>query len=200
VWAETTAYVKDIMEITLRITPGTGSKVLRMIRSGEMVTVLEESEGWSKVRLTDGTEGWMVNRYLAQQEPVSVRSKALMEENTRLKQSMSDLAGKNLELGKANEELKVALNQLKPESEAVKKELDQLKRSASDYLILKKENEDLKLKQERMESSAQKGVTGSEQSAEPIWMVYGAAILVFGMLLGAFFRRGSSSRSKARLK
>jgi len=201
VWAETTAYVKDIMEITLRTTPGTGSKILRMIRSGEMVTVLEESEGWSKVRITDGTEGWMVSRYLAQQEPVSVRARILMEENTKLKQSMADLAGQNLELGKANEELKVKLNQLEAEAETVKQELDQFKQGASDYLSLKKENEELKLKLERMESSTQQSPKESEYNAEPyIWMIYGASILVFGMLLGAFLRRGSSSRSRPRLK
>jgi SH3 domain protein len=201
VWAETEAYVKDIMEITLRETPGTGSKVLRMIRSGEKVTVLEESEGWSKVRLMDGTEGWMVSRYLVQEEPLSVRSRILIEENTKLKHSMSELAGQNLELNKANEELKAMLNQVRAEYEAVKNELTQFKENASDYLSLKKENEELKLKQERQGASTQKNAKEPEYNAEPYtWMIYGASILVFGMILGAFLRRGSSSRSKLRLK
>jgi SH3 domain protein len=199
--AEATAYIKDIMEITLRVAPGTGSKVLRMIRSGEMVTVLQKGEGWSRVKVEDGTEGWVVSRYLIQQEPVSIQARALMEENTRLKQGMSNLAGKNAELAKANEELKTALNQFKTDSEALKKELEQLKQGSTEYLTLKKENENLKARQQRMEFSSNKSGKESEDSTDPhVWMVYGVAILVFGMLLGSFFRRGSSGRGKSRLR
>jgi SH3 domain protein len=199
--AENTAYVKDIMEIALRVAPGTGSKLLRTIRSGDMVTVLEEAEGWSRVKMKDGTEGWVVSRYLIQQEPASIQTHALTEENTRLKQITADLAGKNAELAKANEELKAGVTQFKTESEDLKKELEQLKLGSKEYLTLKKENETLKARQQGAESSSNKGTKGSEENTDPyVWMIYGAAILVCGMLLGALFRRGSSNRGRSRLR
>ena len=68
--SETTAetlYVKPITEVTVRAGQGTEYRILAMIRDGSKVEVLEENEGWAKIKLTNGQEGWVLRRFLSDQ-------------------------------------------------------------------------------------------------------------------------------------
>ena len=38
---------------------GTGMRILRVLRQGARLAVLEERQGWFRVRLDDGQEGWV---------------------------------------------------------------------------------------------------------------------------------------------
>ena len=61
-----TRYVSDELTITLRTGPSTQNQILRNLTSGAAVEVLQElpDEGYTRVRTTDGTEGWVISRYL----------------------------------------------------------------------------------------------------------------------------------------
>ena len=54
------------VEVTLRTGQGTGYSIVRMVRSGTPVEVLEEDRGagYTKVRMPGGSEGWLLSRYL----------------------------------------------------------------------------------------------------------------------------------------
>jgi SH3 domain protein len=62
-------YVTDRLEITLRSGPGVDFKILAMIPSGTALTRLEEANRWARVQTADGTEGWVVTRYLSSEPP-----------------------------------------------------------------------------------------------------------------------------------
>ena len=67
-----TAYVTDELEITLRRGQGTQFGIRAMLDSGSRVEVLQQDaeSGYTQVRTSSGTEGWVLSRYL-QNNPVA---------------------------------------------------------------------------------------------------------------------------------
>ena len=45
--------------VNLRQEPSMEGKIIRVLKKGTRLTVLEEKAGWLRVRLEDGTEGWV---------------------------------------------------------------------------------------------------------------------------------------------
>jgi uncharacterized protein YgiM (DUF1202 family) len=45
--------------VNLRQGPSMDSKIINVLKKGTKLTVLEEKAGWLRVRLEDGTEGWV---------------------------------------------------------------------------------------------------------------------------------------------
>ena len=59
-----TMYVSEIIEITLRTGPGIDHKVIAMVPSGVELTVLESGGEWTRGRLPNEKEGYVLNRFL----------------------------------------------------------------------------------------------------------------------------------------
>lgn len=45
--------------LNLRQGPGMDSKIIKVLKKGTKLTVLQEKAGWLRVQLEDGTEGWV---------------------------------------------------------------------------------------------------------------------------------------------
>jgi uncharacterized protein YgiM (DUF1202 family) len=48
-----------LASVNLRQGPSMNDKIIRVLKKGTKLTVLEEKAGWLRVRLEDGTEGWV---------------------------------------------------------------------------------------------------------------------------------------------
>ena len=61
-----TRYVTDQLEITMRSGTSTQNSIVRMLRSGTAIEVIEtdDESGYSRVRMSSGTEGWVLTRFL----------------------------------------------------------------------------------------------------------------------------------------
>lgn len=64
-----TMYVTGTDHLNVRSGPGTHNGVINRIDFGDKVTVLGENDGWNNVRLSNGQNGWVSNRYLASTKP-----------------------------------------------------------------------------------------------------------------------------------
>ncbi|MEQ9563603.1 MAG: TIGR04211 family SH3 domain-containing protein, partial [Woeseiaceae bacterium] len=60
------AWISDQFEVMLRTGPSTGNAIQLMLNSGARLEVLERDaeSGYSRVRTSGGTEGWVLTRYL----------------------------------------------------------------------------------------------------------------------------------------
>ncbi len=45
--------------VNLRQAPSIDSKIIKVLKKGTKLTVLQEKEGWLRIQLDDGTEGWV---------------------------------------------------------------------------------------------------------------------------------------------
>ena len=89
------AYVSDSCEITFRRGAGNDFKVMRMLKSGEALNILEDvGGGWVKVAMEDGDTGYVISRFLTTDEPLSRQAVALKDENGKLKEKMSSVRRK----------------------------------------------------------------------------------------------------------
>ncbi len=122
-----TMYISDIMEITLRTGPGRDNKIITMITSGQKIEVLRQAEKWSKIRLSNGKEGWVLNRFLSKEKSNLIKLKDLKKEFEALKIKSAPLIEEKNRLKNENARLSTALAARLRETDALKEEAAILK-------------------------------------------------------------------------
>jgi SH3 domain protein len=199
--AKTTRYVSDDLEITMRNGQGTKFSIKKMLDSGTKLEVIEtDPAGYSKVKTMDGVEGWVLTRYLS--NTPSARE--------RLAAAEQRLANVELELTKAKEELATLGRQnadtgsqnlgLKETAQRLQKELDDLRRTASNAVALDNENRQLKEKLQQLDHQNQSVVLENNalrDSDTKSWFLIGAAVLFGGIILGLILPRLRVRRSNS---
>ena len=191
--AETTRYVSDQLEITMRNGQGVKFAIKSVLTSGDRLDLIEvDSSGYSKVRNTDGVEGWVLTRYLM--NAPSVRN--------LVADSDQKVANLELELAETKEELqdlsiKVTKSDsenmtLKETSQRLKKELDSLKITASGSIALDNENIQLKEQIQQNDHRTQKLIlenTAMKNNDGQSWFLIGVSVLLGGIILGLILPR-----------
>ncbi|MCF6209120.1 MAG: TIGR04211 family SH3 domain-containing protein [Gammaproteobacteria bacterium] len=180
-------YVVDQIVITLRSGQSNQHQILRTLPSGTKMEVLETGEKYSRVRLTDGTEGWVLNQYMIS-TPIAKHRLAATEkklagleaESIRLKE---ELAATSSKAGGISEQYA----KLKKEDEKLNEELDRLRSVAAKPLQLK--NENTRLKKELLDLENEHELVQQENqmlrdSAEREWFLTGAGVIILGIILG----------------
>jgi len=193
-----TKYVIDQIVITLRSGQSNQHQILRTLPSGTKMEVLETADKYSRVRLADGTEGWVLNQYITSTPIAKHRLAAaqkklakLEAENARL---LAEFEAKNAKL---KEELAATSSKegslskqyaaLKKQDEKLNEELNRLRRVAAKPLQL--ENENTRLKKQLLELENEHELVQQENqmlrdSAEREWFLTGAGVIILGIILG----------------
>jgi len=192
-YAQTTRYVSDELEITMRNGQGVQFSIRKMLESGTRLDVLEtDPAGYSKVRTSEGVEGWVLTRYLSNSP--SARD--------QLEASQQRVANLELEISKFKEEISTLSSQnsnvdtqnltLKEKSQRLSKELDDLRRTASNAVALENENRQLKEKLQQIDHENQSLVIENnalKDNSTRSWFLIGAAVLFSGIILGLILPR-----------
>ncbi|MBU0999633.1 TIGR04211 family SH3 domain-containing protein [Patescibacteria group bacterium] len=187
-----TQYVSDLAEITLRTGKGIDHKIITMLKSGVQVEVLEPNDQWTKIRLPDGREGWVMSRFLTPKMPNSLELEELKKKHEALL-AMADTPFKEIQkLQEENERLRSelavaekALNSLKGSYESLKKESPELLKLKSDYQRL----EDQFAKQKKRAGQLEDELSKHDIRQHVRWFLSGAAVLLVGFFLGFSAKR-----------
>ena len=142
-WA-VNAYVTDQFRISLRRGPSTENKILKFLPSGYPVEILENQEGWSLVRSTEGEQdsvkGWVLSRYLITRHPWEKQTQSLLQENAILKKKLAGFEnGWKAALKQETDKyakLKAAHDASQKTIQKLKKENERLKFSQRDRLFI----------------------------------------------------------------
>ena len=185
--AQTTAYVTDQLEITLRSGQGNEYRIIRLLTSGTEVAVLERGETWSRVR-AGGETGWVRSAYLQTQPVAASRLDAAVEEATALRRENRDLSRQLAQTEAALAELQQSSRQIEEENQRMQQRLQEADRG----LTLADENQALRKQVVDLEREVQDLVRENERMAERDrrdWFIAGAGVIVLGMLLGILVTR-----------
>ena len=188
-----TRYVSDTLEITLRSGKSNKHGIIRMLKSGTPLEVLEvdKDAGYTRVRYGD-KEGWVLSRYLmrapAARDRLAAAEKSLAEmelENRKLETAMSSMREEKTSLN-------TDLSKLDAESRKVSQELAEIKRTASSALAIDSENKDLKSRlvalERNMQTLQQENESLKDRTARD-WFMVGAGVLLLGILAGLIIPR-----------
>ncbi|MDB2705555.1 TIGR04211 family SH3 domain-containing protein [Pseudomonadota bacterium] len=191
--AQATRYVSDELDIMMRNGQGVKYAIKKVLPSGTRLEVIEtDPAGYSKVKTSKGVTGWVLTRLLSNQP--SARN--------RLAASEKKVANLELELAKYKEEIQTLSTQnssatgdnltLKETSQRLSKELDDLRRTASNAVALSNENRQLKEKLQQIDNQMQSLILENSaltESDAKRWFLIGAAVLFLGLILGLILPR-----------
>lgn len=186
--AQETQYVTDELRITVRTDPGNQYKIIKTLRSGEKLEVLERTNtGYARVRTSDETEGWIRSQYLTKQ-PIARQQLTRVEKRLdKIQKQNSDLTKLVNELQDSASKLETERNELIKTNTTLEKETALLNEVAKRPIQLDKENKQLKQTNVSFEKDLQlleqENQSLKDKSARN-WFLLGAAVLLVGILLG----------------
>jgi SH3 domain protein len=187
-------YVTDIFEVTMRSGTSTSNSIVRLLRSGESVTLLEDDPvaQYSLVETRDGKQGYVLSRFLmdnpaARNTLLELRGK-YDDQRIRIDDQLAEI-----------QQLKQSLMQAEGDSEALKitlraseQELSQVRDAAQNTLNILEQNKRLQsvvdeLRQEKTLLSD----TNAElsDSTQIDWFVRGAAVSLIAFIIGILVTR-----------
>jgi SH3 domain protein len=185
-----TRYVTDRTIVELRRGPSMEYLILRNLEAGERVEVLEENEadGYSRIRVVDdGTEGWILTRYLTA-EPIARERLAVAERNlTAARERVTALEAQTTELTRDLTATRAELEEAETSRGTVSRELADLRSAAANVVEIRERNGELqqRLVQRDREveqlTAENRRLTARENQN---WFVIGAAVLLAGIVVG----------------
>lgn len=185
-----TRYISDEIPITLRTGPSLDNRIVRNLTSGDRVQVLDvdEDAGYTRVRVqSDGSEGWLLSRYL-ESEPVARDRLASAERE--LAAARSRVEELQARVGELEDELASAREQLSTTSAAkqdLTSELEDIRDASANALSIRDQNEELRRRLAESEHRINRLTMENAELASDSrqsWFMVGAGVLFGGILIG----------------
>jgi SH3 domain protein len=192
--AAETRYVTDVFEVTMRSGTSTANSIVRLLRSGEAVTLLEVDEAtqYSLVETADGKQGYVLNRFLRD----TPAARELLEKLTaRHQQLQARFDEQSTEI----DELKQILQQEQADNQALKtalraseQELSGIREAAQNTLNILEQNKRMQVMVDQLrEEKAVLSETNAQlsDSTQIDWFVRGAAVSLIAFFIGILVTR-----------
>lgn len=189
-----TRYVTDQLEVTLRSGTSTQHSIVRMLRSGTPVEVIgvDAGAGYTQVRVPDGTEGWVLTRYLMDQPAARDRLAAAEERARDLAQQVQALEAQVGSLSGEREALSSERQGLDEELAETRGELERIRQLSASAVELDQTNQELRVRlanAERAADELRQDLVAARDSGRRDWFLAGAGVLIGGVILGLVLPR-----------
>lgn len=182
-----TRYVDDTLIITLRTGQGNAYQILRTLTSGTAMEALEGDDKYTRVRLQDGTEGWVLTQYLTNQPVARDRLAQAEQKLARLENENQQLKKDLVALRSEKKTVEGEHKQLSGTADKLQNELERLKSVAARPVELEKQNTEMRQRLQELELQSrmlQEENTAMRDRANRDWFLAGAGVLFAGLLLG----------------
>jgi SH3 domain protein len=206
--AETTAgaetrYVVDQLVITLRQGKSTEYKILKTLKTGTPVEVLEEGDTYLKVRTADGTEGYVLRQYITADPPSILLVNELKRKNSELEKAKNDLQGQLEEVQAkyvrefSQSTQKIAalehnLQQAVENESAITEKYSTLSAESENILQTTEERDALRRENGKLQSANKELQRKNEKISDTRmikWFLAGGGVFFFGWLIGKISRK-----------
>jgi len=212
-----TGYVSDMLILTFRDGPGTNYTVLKTLKSNTPLDVLEEDQGYYKVKLTSGEEGWVDKQFVIFDPPKALQVAQMEKEKQELTQKLTDaqntidslkadLSAGNSAAGENVTRLENRLSQMEKENQQLSRklakgqeELRAIKAASADVIKTLETNKTLTAENQRLSQTLAQLENNNSQlfrTGMIKWFLAGVGVLLLGWLVGLMLsskRRRSSS-------
>jgi SH3 domain protein len=189
-----TVYITDQLTVPLRRGPSNSHKILHAgLPSGMALEVVSEdaAAGFTQVRTPNGTEGWVPTQFLSNEPAARDRLTAANRRIESLEQQLKTLRDTYQETRGARTQSEGRVTDLSKQSEKLQAELAEVRRISATSIANYEENKQLKASNE----SLQKQVTDLTARVRDLdrnvvlkWLLAGGALVVLGLILGAWIK------------
>lgn len=181
-------YITGIQKVTFRKEAGKTQKIIKMLPTESAVTVVEVGDEWTRVKDSEGVEGYVLNRFLTKEIPFSLRYKWLKSKFEKEKEKTSKLNESLKELKQELNGTKKSLEETESSLKETSNSFEDLKSGSADYLNLKKKFE--RTEQLLLAQNAKVKELESKVSTVYIfWFLAGGGLLFVGWLIGLISRK-----------
>ena len=187
--AAQTRYVSDELVITLRTGPSNQNAITRNLTSGTRVQVLQElpDDGYARVRLDNGTEGWVLTQYLQPDETGDQLFEAAARERDAALAEVAELAAQVQQLQAELGQTQGALDEASTLGERLNAELGDIRSASAGALETRDQNESLRRRVAELTAAAdldEAEIRELRSRNRQSWFVVGAAVLFGGIVIG----------------
>ncbi|GBF28478.1 hypothetical protein MnTg03_00037 [bacterium MnTg03] len=194
VLAATQKYITDEFEVTMRSGTSTANDILRLLKSGEGVMVLEEDldTKYSLVELEDGKKGYILNRYLVDSRSAKHRLAQLQVKATGQQEVNTILQFEIKNLQTDLEKEQAASSSSKAALLATENELARVRKAAQNTLKIVDENDELKTIVDNLvknNATLSKKNTILKDNSNMDWFIRGAGVSLAAFVLGILVTR-----------
>ncbi len=194
---EATRYISEELEVGVRTGKTLQNRIIRTARGGEQVTVVQQdNDGYSLVRFANGTEGWILTRYLQSQPHSRDRLAEVEAELAEIRSGSDDQASRVAQLLDERRVLESERDSLQSRIEILETELTELRDVASRPQEIRAQNAQLRealLEAQNSADDFRRQVEVLRGDSQRKWFMTGALVtvgsLIFGILLTRLPRR-----------
>jgi len=192
--AAESVWVSDQFEVMLRTGPSTNNAIQLMVDSGTQLEILAEDAeaGYTQVRTSGGTEGWVLSRYLMTEPSAREQLETLTQQLTNANAQGSSMGS---QLGAIRAEYDGAtrkIRELEQDNAGLQAQMDEITQKAANTLAIDRQNQNLQQQltdaEIRVDMLEQENATLSGQTTRN-WFIAGALVLFGGVLLGLILPR-----------
>jgi len=185
-------YVSEIIEITLRTGPGIDHKVIAMIKSGEILKILEPGTEWTHVRLASEKEGYVLSRFLTTKKPNEMLLRELKDKYQVLENKADRLREENKKQQEENRSLQSEFEQKEQLLGRVTESYEKLRKESAEFLNLRSNYKNISSnlnEQAQRADQMEEALTKLQKRQIFRWVLAGAGILLVGFLIGMSSKR-----------
>jgi len=185
-------YVDDNLIITMRTGKANTFQILKTIPSGTLLELLQVDGDYSYVRTPDGTEGWVLSRFLTKTPIAKMRLARAEKQLEKLKEEKNQLQQQLASIEEQKNTLDKEHTNLGNEAEQLQNELDKLRKTAARPIELAQQNEALDNKVQQLQrelETVQSQNSQLQDRSQRDWFITGAVVLFGGILLGLLLPR-----------
>ncbi len=189
-----TMYISDQLTVPLRRGPSNTHRILHAgLPSGTALEVLGEdaAAGFTQVRTANGTEGWVPTQYLSAQ-PIARSQLAAADRRVQaLEAQLKSLRDTYQETRGARTQSEGRANDLTKQTEKLQAELAEVRRISATSIANYEENKHLKASNETLQTQVtqlSERVRQLERNVMLRWMLGGGALVLLGLILGAWIK------------
>jgi len=194
---DATRYISEELEVGVRTGKTLQNRIIRTARGGEQVTVVQQdNDGYSLVRFANGSEGWILTRYLQDQPHSRERLAAVEAELAEIRSGSDDQASRVAQLLDERRVLESERVSLQLRISSLENEVTELRDVASRPQEIRAQNAQLRealLEAQNSADDFRRQVEVLRGDNQRKWFMTGALVtvgsLIFGMLLTRLPRR-----------
>lgn len=190
--AATVRYVSDELKVPLRSGATTGHRIIKFIKSGSKLTVLDTEGDFTQVKTGDGKTGWVLTENIMSIPSGRDRVIAANKQLEKAKKQVNELSSSVAELKAEIKQLKNEKDSLHSERTNLSNSLEDLKITAANPLSLSKKNKELKKELEKVRANEAMLEKDNQQLRSNVmqeWFMIGGAVSIGSLILGLIITR-----------